>query len=146
GYPTQKPRALLERIVSASSPPGGLVVDLFAGSGTTAAAAARLGRSFIVGDASPVAVATIRSRLLREGISSLKIEGFGSHTLSSGRIEARPCGSGRMKVSLHCARGKEPIAWALCLDRSKAGPFRTDWHAERGSGRRPVELVTQVVL
>ena len=40
GYPTQKPRALLERIIAAASPRGGLVVDLFAGSGTTAAAAA----------------------------------------------------------------------------------------------------------
>jgi DNA modification methylase len=63
GYPTQKPEALLERIIASSCPPGGVVADFCAGSGTTAAVAARLGRAFIVGDASPQAIETITSRL-----------------------------------------------------------------------------------
>jgi site-specific DNA-methyltransferase (adenine-specific) len=46
-HPTQKPLALLERIVRATCPPGGLVVDPFSGSGTTGIAAARLGRAYI---------------------------------------------------------------------------------------------------
>ena len=52
GYPTQKPLGVLKRIVSASSPPGGLVVDLVAGSGTTGEAALSLGRRFLLVDRS----------------------------------------------------------------------------------------------
>lgn len=147
GYPTQKPRALLERVILASCPASGLVVDLFAGSGTTAAAAARLGRSFIVGDSSPVAVATMRSRLLREGAQSLAVESCGGRRETArARIELRGCGKERMEVSLSWSAGAEPIAWALSLDRSKHGPFKTDWHAERGTGRRPTELATTALL
>ena len=51
GYPTQKPEALLERIIKASSNKGDLVADFFCGSGTTAQVAAKLGRRFITTDA-----------------------------------------------------------------------------------------------
>lgn len=64
GYGTQKPEALLERIIKASSRPGDLVMDLFSGSGTTAAVAARLGRPWVAMDASPVAMLVLRKRLL----------------------------------------------------------------------------------
>lgn len=50
GYPTQKPLGVLRRIVRASSPPGGLVMDFFAGSGTTGAACLELGRRFLLVD------------------------------------------------------------------------------------------------
>jgi site-specific DNA-methyltransferase (adenine-specific) len=50
GYPTQKPLGILERIVRASCPPGGLVLDFFAGSGTTGAAALRCQRRFVLVD------------------------------------------------------------------------------------------------
>ncbi len=50
GYPTQKPLGILRRIVAASSRPGDLVLDFFAGSGTAGAAAAELGRRFILVD------------------------------------------------------------------------------------------------
>jgi len=63
GYPTQKPQALLERIVKASSNPGDLVADFFCGSGTTPLVAANLGRRFIATDATFRAVHTTRSRL-----------------------------------------------------------------------------------
>ena len=63
GYPTQKPLALLERLVAALTGPGDLVVDLFCGSGTTLVAAARLGRRWIGGDRSAPAVACARQRL-----------------------------------------------------------------------------------
>jgi DNA modification methylase len=63
GYPTQKPEALLERIILASSNPGDLVADFFCGSGTAAAVAARLGRNFIAGDSSFRALHTTRRRL-----------------------------------------------------------------------------------
>ena len=65
GYPTQKPEALLERIIRASSNPGNLVADFFCGSGTTPKVAARLGRRFIAADVSLRAIHTTRSRLVR---------------------------------------------------------------------------------
>lgn len=64
GYATQKPEALLERIVLASSREGDLVCDLFSGSGTTAAVAVKTGRRFLAVDASPLALITLRKRLL----------------------------------------------------------------------------------
>lgn len=63
GYPTQKPQALLERIVLASSNPGDLVADFFCGSGTTPLVAAKLGRKFLAADVTWRAVHTTRSRL-----------------------------------------------------------------------------------
>ncbi|HEX6303195.1 MAG TPA: DNA methyltransferase [Anaerolineales bacterium] len=66
GYPTQKPEALLERIILASSNRGELVADFFCGSGTTAVMAARLGRQFIANDGKWRAVHTTRSRLVKE--------------------------------------------------------------------------------
>ena len=64
GYPTQKPEALLARLIAASSEPGDLVADLFAGSGTAPAVAAALGRRWLAGDDSPAAIAATRRRLL----------------------------------------------------------------------------------
>jgi len=65
GYPTQKPEALLERIILASSNPGDLVADFFCGSGTTPLVAARLDRRFIANDGTWRAVYTTRSRLVQ---------------------------------------------------------------------------------
>jgi site-specific DNA-methyltransferase (adenine-specific) len=63
GYATQKPLAILRRIVAVHSRPGGLVLDFFAGSGTTGEAAARLGRRFLLVDSSPEAVRVMAKRL-----------------------------------------------------------------------------------
>lgn len=67
GWPTQKPERLLERIIGAASAPGALVADWFAGSGTTAVAAQRLGRRFIAIDREPAACALAADRLERSG-------------------------------------------------------------------------------
>lgn len=63
GYPTQKPVALIERIVRASSHEGEVVADFFGGSGTTAVAAQLLGRRFLYVDSNEEAVAIARERL-----------------------------------------------------------------------------------
>jgi len=63
GYPTQKPLAILRRIVAASSRPDELVLDWCAGSGTTGVAAAQLGRRFLMIDQSSAAIAVMRDRL-----------------------------------------------------------------------------------
>lgn len=62
GYPTQKPLGILRRIVAASSNPGDLVLDFFAGSGTTGAAALELGRMFCLIDSNPEAFEVMRER------------------------------------------------------------------------------------
>ncbi len=64
GYPTQKPEALLERILLASSNAGDCVADFFCGSGTTAVVAAKLSRKFMVSDLNFRAVHTTRTRLI----------------------------------------------------------------------------------
>jgi site-specific DNA-methyltransferase (adenine-specific) len=63
GYPTQKPLALLERIIQASSNPGDLVLDPFAGCGTTVAAAQKLGRRWIGIDITHLSIALLKYRL-----------------------------------------------------------------------------------
>jgi DNA modification methylase len=67
GWPSQKPERLLARIESAVTRPGDLVADWFAGSGTTAAVAQRLGRRFVVADREPDAVAVCAKRLVDQG-------------------------------------------------------------------------------
>jgi hypothetical protein len=64
GYPTQKPEALLERILKASSKEGDLIADFFCGSGTTAAAAEKLGRKWITTDLGRFSIHTARKRLI----------------------------------------------------------------------------------
>jgi site-specific DNA-methyltransferase (adenine-specific) len=71
GYPTQKPLGILRRIVSASSRPGDLVVDWCAGSGTTGAAAAELGRRFLLVDDQAAAIEVMRTRL--GGVAGLNV-------------------------------------------------------------------------
>jgi hypothetical protein len=63
-YPTQKPEALLERIIKASSNEGDIVLDCFCGSGTTATVAEKLGRKWIACDLGRFAIHTTRKRLL----------------------------------------------------------------------------------
>lgn len=71
-YPTEKPEVLLDRIIRASSDPGDLVMDAFAGSGTTLAVAEKLGRRWIGIDSGKLAIYTVQKRLLhlRAGIGN----------------------------------------------------------------------------
>lgn len=68
GYPTQKPLGILRRIIQASSAEGDLVLDFFAGSGTTGAAAAELKRRFILIDQNPESIQVISDRLAAAGV------------------------------------------------------------------------------
>jgi site-specific DNA-methyltransferase (adenine-specific) len=63
GYPTQKPVGILRRIIQASSKPGDVVLDFFAGSGTTGFVAHELGRRFILVDQNPESIQVIKDRL-----------------------------------------------------------------------------------
>lgn len=65
GYPTQKPEALIKRIIEAATKPGDLVLDFFGGSGTTATTAEKLGRRWITCDIGKLSYFTTQKRLLR---------------------------------------------------------------------------------
>lgn len=75
GYPTQKPLALLDRIIRAASNPGDLVLDPFCGCGTTIAAAEALGRKWIGIDLTALAISLIKSRLTAAGASDYTVLG-----------------------------------------------------------------------
>ena len=84
GYPSQKPEALLSRLVHALTDPGEVVLDPYAGSGTSLAVAARLGRRFVGVDASETAVETARSR-----ISRLRLETDGKAAYGTAAARSR---------------------------------------------------------
>lgn len=79
GYPTQKPEGILRRIITASSNPSELVLDFFAGSGTTGAVCRDLGREFILVDNNPQAMETIAKRL--SNVPDLQWIGYDPQTL-----------------------------------------------------------------
>jgi site-specific DNA-methyltransferase (adenine-specific) len=76
GYPTQKPRALLERIIAASSNEGDTVLDPFCGCGTAVDAAQKLGRQWIGIDITHLAIGMIENRM-REGYPDIEFETIG---------------------------------------------------------------------
>jgi DNA modification methylase len=145
GYPTQKPRALLDRIIACATRPGALVVDVFAGSGTTGESAHALGRGFVLGDASPMAIATARARLLRAGVP-LTLQACGEDRREEGqapRVQVEREGAAA-RVTLQAPR--QPLAWAVdgAFDASK--PFRVAWHSERAPGARARPAERQATL
>jgi len=73
GYPTQKPLGVLRRVVAASSKPGDLVLDFFAGSGTTGAAALELGRRFLLVDNNKEAIDVMKERFAKQDVEFLSV-------------------------------------------------------------------------
>ena len=93
GYATQKPEALLERIVGASSNTGDLVLDCFAGSGTTVAVAEKLGRRWIGCDLGRFAVHTTRKRLLSvPGVKPFVVQNLGKYERQAWQSSEFPTG------------------------------------------------------
>ena len=78
-YATQKPEALLERIIKASSNEGDLVCDFFGGSGTTAAVAERLGRRWITCDIGKPASLIMRKRFIDQDVKPFLYQGIGDY-------------------------------------------------------------------
>jgi DNA modification methylase len=139
GYPTQKPNALLERIVLASSNPGDLVADFFCGSGTTPFIAAKHGRNFIACDENFRAIHTTRSRLMdAKETFSIEGEGFSQFPLSAPRKE----------IKAKITKDSVSLSTKLDLDYWEVDPdwdgkmFRSAAQAKRPvrSGDIPLEL------
>jgi site-specific DNA-methyltransferase (adenine-specific) len=115
GYPTQKPQALLERIIRASSKPRGLVADFFCGSGTTPVVASRLGRKFIAVDDTFRAVHTTRTRLVAAGARPFRLD-----RADSAQLEYSTATIARVKRE----RGRLCIQTRRALDYWEVDP---DW-------------------
>jgi site-specific DNA-methyltransferase (adenine-specific) len=75
GYPTQKPVGILRRIIQASSKPGDVVLDFFAGSGTTGFVANELGRKFILVDQNPESIEVIKMRIPQSDLRVIEATG-----------------------------------------------------------------------
>jgi len=110
GYPTQKPVALLERIISASSNPGDVVLDPFCGCGTTIAAAQKLGRPWIGIDITHLAINLIKVRLKDSFGESAKFKVLG-----------------------------EPVSVPDAERLAESDPYQFQWWALGLVGARPVE-------
>ena len=93
-FPTQKPEALLRRIILSASNPGSLVADFYAGSGTTGAISQQLERCWISCDKSPIAIQTTINRLIKQGQGSFTVEQVGPISAQA------PAGSLRIKIPL----------------------------------------------
>jgi hypothetical protein len=147
GFPTQKPRALLERVIRCATQPGDLVVDLFAGSGTTGEVAHALGRRFILGDAGAMAVTTSRARLLRGG-AEFSIDRVGATTIAKAeapRVTLRRRSPRTLSVTLDAPR--EPAAWAIALGALEGdAPFVPAWHSERAPGKPPIAASREATI
>ena len=118
GYPTQKPLALLERIVALASPPGGVVLDPFCGSGTALVAAVSLGRRAIGFDRSEAAVALARSRLESPVRSRSRLMERGRESYRTADPECLALLSGLDCVPVHRNAGID----AILKESPDAGP------------------------
>ena len=156
GYPTQKPEGLVRRFVHASSRPGDLVLDPFAGSGTLGAVAAATGRRYLLMDESPDAVRVMRERL--GGVSRVVARGpgrvnlIGEHTdyndglalpfaidrgvtvtaepLGGDRIEAHAADLGERRRVRARRRGARASGWRAFV-RGTVAELRAAGHAVR---------------
>jgi DNA modification methylase len=159
GYPTQKPEALLERVIRASSNPGGLVADFFCGSGTALAVAERLDRRWLGGDASARAVHTTRKRLIAGGARPFGIERVETTGLRAPDAQpARPTlqierivDGAVQEIRLAGYKPARPLPAQLGsfveavdyweVDFAGTGSlFRSEWQAFRRNGQQTLEL------
>ncbi|MGO1874836.1 DNA methyltransferase [Agrococcus casei] len=85
GYATQKNESLLERIITASCPEGGIVADFFVGSGTTSAAAEKLGRRWVVSDLGKPAAMITRKRLIDQDAKPFLYQAIGDYQVEQAR-------------------------------------------------------------
>jgi len=122
GYDTQKPEALLQRVIELASDPGDLVADFFCGSGTTAVAAERLGRRWIACDLGRFAVHTTRKRLLSvPDCRPFEIKNLGAYERQRWQITT---GNGALRAYLDTILAfyrAEPIEGFAHLHGRKAG-------------------------
>jgi len=127
GYPTQKPEALLQRVIAASTNPGDLVLDCVCGSGTTAVAAEKLNRRWIVADLGRFAIHITRKRLLGlEGVTPFEVQNLGKYERQIWQLaefgetaEARTSAYRAFILDLYQAQQVNGYAWLHGLKRGR---------------------------
>jgi adenine-specific DNA-methyltransferase len=153
GYDTQKPEALIERILNASSNPGDLVLDVFGGSGTTAAVAEKTGRRWITGDLGRFAINTIRKRLLDiSGVRPFVVQNLGKYERQQWQLGEFGTGDGAKQAA---ARQRAYVDFILKLNNAKPIHGYTWLHGVRagrlvhvGAVEAPVSVgdITQIAV
>jgi adenine-specific DNA-methyltransferase len=163
-YPTQKPEALLERLLLASTDPGDLVLDPCAGSGTTAAVAERLGRRWLAADASLWAVHTARKRLLHLPDRARPFDVYAVTAPATASARASLSGDGALELcdftpdlSLLAEKDRATVAaraasdpldfvdfWAVDFDYRPGEPLQPDWWSGRRRKARRLTTVAPV--
>ncbi len=169
GYATQKPEALLERIISASSEPGDIVADFFCGSGTTALVARRLGRKWLTCDIGLQSLCVTRRRLALEAGEAFDICDLGVEDelgyVDGGQLSVELVGDGLfvddLKVRFKSytpsdavikAAGIRPNAfdyvdsWAVDLNYDAEGPFKCNWVCARTRNSPILPLISNIVV
>lgn len=120
GFPTQKPEALLRRLLLATSDEGDVIGDFFCGSGTTAAAAQQLGRRWVTADESRVAVCLAAERLARLLFPDcFPVRGATSRARARGRFQAILADDGRLGLdarALTCCEHQLPLAVGFTVE------------------------------
>lgn len=158
GYPTQKPEALVERIVKASSNEGDTVADFFCGSGTLPVVAERLGRRWLACDASPRAIHTTTKRLLEtpgcapfEVWSGAAYQPHTAHVEIDGQLDGRTLWVELRDYSADGPDGLRPRIqsfqdwvdyWEVGFS-DREGAFCSQWQSFRSKAR---ELVTRAEI
>ena len=120
-YATQKPEALLERIIKASSDEGMLVADFFGGSGVTAAVANRLGRRFVHGDVNINSIQTTRDRLVAAGAEFDMMEVKDGVSLFRNPVQTMDKLKSRLIVGLNANPQLDSRYWAGAIVDSRYG-------------------------
>ena len=147
GYPTQKPVALLERIILASSNPGGLVLDPFCGCGTTIDAAEKNGRDWIGIDVTQLAISLIKNRLQDTYGCRMKFISGGTSSTSPTsqptsqtveKLGTRVTRPSEEKISLVRIIG-EPTTPNEAATLAEDDKYQFQWWALGLVGARPVE-------
>lgn len=118
GYATQKPEALLERIIKASSNEGDLVCDFFGGSGTTAAVAEKLGRRWITGDIGKPASLIMRKRLIDQDAKPFLYQSIGDYQKEAFRSNKLVKRIGDLSQIVLGLYGALPFTAEQCADRN----------------------------
>lgn len=135
-HATQKPEALIEKLILASSAPGQLVLDPFVGSGTTAIVAARLGRAWIAGDGDPRFVGLTRERLAAQKGKPAEIDAAPRRngTRRAPSLAAPGDAAGQPELSERAAA--TPVQVAIDFELPAKATGRTTRSASRSRSRR----------
>jgi len=138
GYPTQKPEALLERIISASSNPGDVVLDPFCGCGTTIAAAQKLGRPWIGVDITHLAITLIKQRLKDSFGVEAVVHAAPARKDELAKAAEAPAEYGTPQKRPFSVIG-EPVSVPDAERLAESDPYQFQWWALGLVGARPAE-------